>query len=310
MEMHSFKMSDLKKALPEITMKYSGSAVKNMKFLGGGSYGRVFKVETEEGDTFALKFYRRKGMQESEAFQLKTLSENTGVPMPKVLFTHGDGEISVLAMSIIEGRNVLDPRFLLKSKSQKEGFAKDVVRGMLQWHEIKGEKYGELQKPIYDSWYDYYRNEKVERVLSFLKEAVAKGEFSSKKYDLLCRGTELYDKIGDESVEAVLIHGDLNIMNIMADPKNLKLTGFIDPCGSMWANREYDLYQLRNMWGDQYGLYETYKKNYKLSSNSDFRIVYYGAINEVNCFVESGEDFALWQGIWNRRLLRETENLK
>ena len=45
----------------------------------------------------------------------------------------------------------------------------------------------------------------------------------------------------------------------MADKKTFKLTGFIDPCGSIWADREYDLFQLRNMWGDAYGLYETYK---------------------------------------------------
>lgn len=37
-------------------------------------------------------------------------------------------------------------------------------------------------------------------------------------------------------------------MNIMADPKTLKLTAFIDPCTSIWADREYDLFQLRNMW--------------------------------------------------------------
>ena len=63
---------------------------------------------------------------------------------------------------------------------------------------------------------------------------------------MLCEATELYDKYEDEPKFPVLIHGDLNIMNIMADKKTFYLNGFIDPCGSMWADREYDLYQLQN----------------------------------------------------------------
>ena len=107
----------------------------------------------------------------------------------------------------------------------------------------------------------------------------------------------------------VLIHGDLNIMNIMADPKTFELTGFIDPCDSMWANREYDLYQLRNMWGDLYGIYDTYKKYAKLSDNCDFKIAYYGFVNEIKCFRNSGEDFAIWRGIWSRRLKKELSKI-
>ncbi|MBO5433048.1 MAG: phosphotransferase, partial [Clostridia bacterium] len=69
----------------------------------------------------------------------------------------------------------------------------------------------------------------------------------------------IFYSLPEEKTNPVLIHGDLNIMNIMADPKTLELTAFIDPCGSLWSDREYDLFQLRNMWGDAYGLYETYK---------------------------------------------------
>lgn len=309
MEMHDFKTDHLKAALPRIAEQHLSTGVTELKFIGGGSYGRVFKVKLSDGRVAVLKAYRRKGMQESEASQLKILAEHTCVPMPQVLFTHSDNEVSVLAMTLIEGKNVLDPRFLLKSKAQKEAFAKDVIRGMLDWHKVKGKLYGDLQMPIYADWYNYYRTEKVEPVISFLKEKVSNGEFSVKEYDLICKGTEAYDKLGDEPEEPVLIHGDLNIMNIMADPKTLKLTGFIDPCGSMWANREYDLFQLRNMWGDCYGLFETYKKNCKLSPNSDFRIAYYGAINEIKCFIESGEDFALWRNLWNNMLKKELNKL-
>lgn len=307
MVFHEFKMDYLKKNLPPVVQKEMNIRIAKMKFIGGGSYGKVFKTETEDGKIFALKAYRRKGLNEKEAFQVKILSENTSVPMPEILCSYSDDSISFLAMSFIEGQNVLSPGYLLFGKKKKAAFAESVVKGMLQWHSVKGGKYGDVMNPSYDSWYEYYKTEVVDGVLEFAKEMSEKGKLPVKEYELLKKATEIYDKLGDEPDAPVLIHGDLNIMNIMADPKSFELTGFIDPCDSMWANREYDLYQLRNMWGDMYGLYDTYKKHCKLSENCDFKIAYYGFVNEIKCFRNSGEDFAIWRGIWSRRLRKEIQ---
>lgn len=131
MDFHEFKMDYLKKALPPLAEREMKIKIRKMKFIGGGSYGKVFKVETEDGRIFALKAYRRKKLNERE------------------------------------------------------------------------------------------------------------------------------------------------------------------------------VYQLRNMWGDMYGIYDTYKKYAELSDNCDFKIAYYGFVNEIKCFRNSGEDFAIWRGIWSRRLRKE-----
>ena len=75
MEFHEFKLDYLKKVLPPVAEREMGIKIKKMKFIGGGSYGKVFKTETEDGKIFALKAYRRKGLNEREAFQLKALSK-------------------------------------------------------------------------------------------------------------------------------------------------------------------------------------------------------------------------------------------
>ena len=305
MDFHEFKMDYLKKTLPPLVEREMGIKIRRMKFIGGGSYGKVFKTEAEDGRIFALKAYRRKKLNEREAFQLEALSKATDVPMPEILCSYSDENVSFLAMSFIEGQNVLSPVFLAFSKKKKQAFAESVVKGMLQWHSVKGEKFGDLQKPEYDSWYEFYRTEVVEGVLQFTRDMAIRGKLPQKEYDLLRKATEVYDRLGDEAEYPVLIHGDLNIMNIMADPKSFQLTGFIDPCDSMWANPEYDLYQLRNMWGDMYGIYDTYKKYAALSESCDFKIAYYGFVNEIKCFRNSGEDFAIWRGIWSRRLRKE-----
>ncbi len=288
--------------IPRIAEKQLNTPVNELKFIGGGSFGKVYKATKTDGETIILKAYYIKGMETTEAQQLRILGENTSVKMPKVYFTYSDDEIALLCMSFIEGKNALDPTFLFKSKEQKQHFASEVVDGLLEWHSVKGEKFGYLENAIYDSWKDFYIENKVSRDLAGLKKLMDEGKYSRKNYDLLCRGLDIFKEIVDEPESPVLIHGDLNIMNIMVDPKNMKLTGFIDPCGSMWADREYDLFQLLNMWGNAYKLYDTYKARCKMSEHCDFKVAFYGALHENSMRLKGGLIVPVWEIQNNNRL--------
>lgn len=296
--------------LPGVISEKLNKKAVNFKFIGGGSYGRVYKVALSDGQVIAVKGYMLPGMHEEEARQLEQLSKNTSVKMPDVLFTYDDDNTAVLAMSFVEGENVLNPIFLLKSKAQKQQFAEDVISGMLEWHSVKNDKFGSLSNPVYDSWYDFYKTERQEPWLKALKELSDKGKFSKKKMNLLFEATEIFNKLPEEGSEPVLIHADLNIMNIMADPKTLKLIAFIDPCGSMWADREYDLFQFRNMWGDAYGLYETYKRRCGASKYTDFRVAYYGAMLEASMRLKGGHIVPLWEDLNFARLKKEMKKIR
>ena len=143
-----------------------------------------------------------------------------------------------------------------------------------------------------------------------IKELSEKGKLPKKSYKLLEEAFEIFKNIYEEPQSPVLIHGDLNIMNIMADTKTLELTAFIDPCGSIWADKEYDLFQLRNMWGDAYGLYETYKSNSEISEFTDFRVGYYASMHEAAMRLKGGLIMPLWEDLNNARLKREIKKLK
>lgn len=296
--------------LTQIVFDNTGKKVTKLKFIGGGSFGRVYKATLSDGETIAVKAYRIQGSQFAEAQQLNLLSENTSVKMPKVVFTYEDEKTAILAMTFVEGKNVLNPQFLFKSKKQKQLFANDVIDGMLEWHSVNGEKFGTLTNPVYDSWYGYYKKEFQEPWLRELTRLCGEDKFSKKKLQLLYEATEIFNKLPEETTGPVLIHSDLNIMNIMADPKTLKLTAFIDPCNSMWADREYDLFQLRNMWGDAYGLYETYKQKYQLSKYTDFRVAYYGAMLEASMRLKGGHIVPLWEDLNMNCLKKEINKLK
>lgn len=299
----------LMSVMPDVIFEKLNKRAADFKFIGGGSYGRVYKVTLSDGDVVAIKGYKLQEMQNEEALQLSFLSKNTSVKMPEVLFTYEDNDTAILAMSFVEGQNVLMPNFLFKSKSQKQKFADEVISGMLEWHSVTNDKFGSLSNPVYDSWYEYYKAEKQEPWLKALNELAENGKFSKKKMNLLFAATELFNKLPQENTKPVLIHADLNIMNIMADPKTFKLMAFIDPCGSMWADREYDLFQFRNMWGDAYGLYETYKRKCKTSEFTDFRVAYYGAMLEASMRLKVGHIFPIWEDLNFARLKKEMKKI-
>lgn len=299
----------LMSVMPDVIFEKLNKRAADFKFIGGGSYGRVYKVTLSDGDVVAIKGYKLQEMQNEEALQLSFLSKNTSVKMPEVLFTYEDNDTAILAMSFVEGQNVLMPNFLFKSKSQKQKFADEVISGMLEWHSVTNDKFGSLSNPVYDSWYEYYKTEKQEPWLKALNELAENGKFSKKKMNLLFAATELFNKLPQENTKPVLIHADLNIMNIMADPKTFKLMAFIDPCGSMWADREYDLFQFRNMWGDAYGLYETYKRKCKTSEFTDFRVAYYGAMLEASMRLKVGHIFPIWEDLNFARLKKEMKKI-
>lgn len=296
--------------LPAIIKTNLGKTAEKFDFIGGGSYGRVFRATLSDGSVIAVKAYRVQGSQYNEKNQLEILSANTSVKMPQVLFTHEDEETAILAMTFVEGQNVLNPAFLLKSKAQKQKFSEDVISGMLGWHAVTNKKFGALDNPVYDSWHEFYKTEMQIPWLEGLSELAENGKFSRENLNLLKEATKIFDEVCPKDVTPVLIHSDLNIMNIMADPKTLELTAFIDPCGSCWADREYDLFQLRNMWGDAYGLYETYKNKTQLPEFADFRVAYYGAMNEAHCRLGGGLIMPVWEILCNNRLKKEMKKLK
>lgn len=296
--------------LPDIIYQKLHKKAVTFRFIGGGSYGRVYKTRLSDGKTIAVKSYKLQGMQHDEAQQLSLLSQHTSVKIPEVLFTYEDEATAILAMTFIEGHNVLNPLFLFKSKRNKQEFADEVISGMLELHSVTNDKFGDLSAPSYESWYDYYKKEKQEPWLKALKQLSDNGKFSKKKMKLLYEATELFDNLPRENTTPVLIHADLNIMNIMADPKTLKLIAFIDPCASIWADREYDLFQLRNMWGDAFGLYEAYKRKCKMSKFTDFRVAYYGAMLEAAMRLKGGHIVPLWEDLNFIRLRKEMKKLK
>ena len=127
---------------------------------------------------------------------------------------------------------------------------------------------------------------RAKQVLDKAVEFEKKGELSKEIVATMIRAWEKFDIIFDENVEeACLIHGDLNIMNILKSGHKIS---FIDPLNSMYADREYDLFQFDNLYGKRFFLSDTYRKKYGETKRCDDKLAFYGLWNEVFCVIKSG----------------------
>lgn len=281
-------------------MKYAKSVlqnemdctVKSISYIGGGSYGYVYACEIDKSPyKLIMKACRVDGMCQQEAHAIMLLGEDSLIPMPKVLFTVLSNEetpLDFICEEFVEGKNCLSPFLtIFSSKKSKKEFAEKITDAMGYWHSKTNDKFGLIGNAVFDTWLDYYKPFAFE-ILETARDLCNKNKIGKDILLVMEKAWDNFDYIFSEPVEnAVLIHGDLNTMNIMTD-KHLNPTAIIDPLESKWADKEYDLFQLRNLNGDMFNLYETYKRKFPVSEKCDIKCAFYGLYNEIYCNIMAG----------------------
>ncbi|MDE7079009.1 MAG: aminoglycoside phosphotransferase family protein [Clostridia bacterium] len=275
----------------QIAKQKIGQPIKKIKYLGGGSFGRAYGIEFKNKKKIVIKFLRAKDMIDKEVHDLKLLANNCPVKIPKVLFVQKSNDIipvDCYGMEHIEGRNALMALgMLVQSKRNRKDFADKVTCALHQIHCCKSNKFGDTLSPDCSTWIDYYKPF-AKAVLDKAEEMYQAKTLSEKIITTMRAAWEKFDIIFSEKFEeACLIHGDLNIANIMVG-KNTQISGFIDPLNSMYADREYDLFQFDNLTGKRFYLRETYMRKYGASKYCDAKCAFYGLWNEVYCYIKSG----------------------
>ena len=266
--------------------------VTSIKYAGGGSFGFVYKAEIDkEPFIVIMKACRTEGICERETSELTLLGADSLIKIPEVYFTFlatDEVPIDFIGMEFVEGTNCFtDFAKLLNSKNAKERFADEITTVIHHWHEQANDKFGLIGNAVYDEWLDFYKPFASD-ILACARELADSGKLEKKVIDTMERAWSAFDYIFSEKVETPsLIHGDMNVMNIMSD-KHLKPFAIIDPLESKWADKEYELFQLRNLTGDKFGLYDTYKAKYPVSDKCDIKTSFYALYHEVYAYIISG----------------------
>lgn len=266
-------------SLAEIVRVYSSADIKKTRFLGGGFYGRVFKVTLSDKNNFIVKLYLYDGFCDKEALQLSELEKNSLLPIPKVykVIHKKDGfPFDALIMEEISG-HCLAFSALTREKTRNK-LADSVVDNLIHYHSVKGDSFGEIGGKQFGSWKTYYKNEVENALRSFEKYCEVHVGNEHLLNDLIHISND-FDRLIDENIEPNLIHGDYNTMNILT--KNGVITGIIDPCGASYGDKEFDLFQLNNYNGKKLKLLEKYKSKSELSENYEKKILFYEIFSRV-----------------------------
>lgn len=295
------------KRLEAIIEKNQGKKHKSLRRIGGGYYADVYKVNYENAESVVVKVYKTKGVMEKERESLKLLSEHSIAPVPSALWTYKsdeDYDRDILAMNYLDGTVGGAVYYLSKVKRKK--LADSVAENLIAFHKvISPDGFGEIGSSIrYKTFNEYYKIQ-AEKILPMAEELEGRGQLTSFAVETMRRALERFDRIFYLPItEAVLIHGDYNMWNILVDRKECTVSAVIDPCGCMWADSEYDLYQLNNANGRKLGLFESYASKRKLSENCLEKMAFYELFNSVEHYYMSGHP------VRKRKMDRRTKELK
>ena len=271
--------------------EYRHTKIEKAKYLGGGSFGRAVGITFSDGQKIVVKILRADGMLEKESFDLALLKRHCTEKIPEVLFVRKkDGKLPLdcYGMEHIEGKNALMALgMLFLTKKRRLEFADRVTDALHSLHTCQSDRFGDTQSPDCTTWQEFYRPF-AEQVLKKAEELGKDGKLGADVVSTMQAAWKKFDVIFSENVEkACLIHGDLNVANIMVG-KKYKVTGFIDPLNSMYADREYDLFQFRNLWGERFKLVGSYVAKYGASEMLEYKLAFYGLWNEVWCSIKVG----------------------
>ncbi|MBQ7861591.1 MAG: phosphotransferase [Clostridia bacterium] len=275
--------------------------------VGSGFYADVYRADYKNLSPIIVKVYKSKGMMEKEKTQIKLLSQYALYTMPDVLWSHSADETydkDVLVMNFLQGENGGNAFYLTPSKKAK--LAEQVIDNLLAFHNVHNpEGFGEIDADKYHKTFNEYYREKADVILKMAEKFNGDGQITDYVLSVVKEAVKEFDKIFCLPItEASLIHGDYNMWNVMIDKKNCNVTAIIDPCGCMWADSEYDLYQLNNANGKHLKLFDTYAKKKTLSENCFEKMAFYELFTEIEHYYNSGYP------VIKKLIKKQADNLK
>lgn len=273
----------------KIAEKHFKHNILNIESLGGGFYGRVFSVKLEkEPFSVVVKLYLFDGFAENEALQLETLSKHSVLKMPDVYDVYTTEETGLpydaLLMEFLDGINAGWEDVSKLSEKAKTTICENVVDNLIAFHSTKNEKgFGELSSDkYYSTWQGLYRP-KAQKIVEKARELHSLGQISNFVLDVFERSFADFDKIFYLPItEARLIHGDYNTWNVMLNHEKNRAEFVIDPFGCCFGDSEYDLYQLDNANGKEFGLLKRYAEKIPLTENFLAKRYFYELYSEIS----------------------------
>ncbi len=208
-----------------------GERLRSARPLSGGCIGEVYKAELEDGSTLVAKVDRAaESHLEREAYMLRYLRENSGLPVPEVYH----GSETLLLMEFVGG-----------SSQFTKGAEHHAAELLAALHDVTANAYGHERNTLIgsldqpnlwnESWVEFFREH---RLLYLADVAHESGRLPTKDRKRIDRLAGKLDGLIEEPDQPSLIHGDVWSANVLA--KDDRISAFLDPA-IYYADREMEL---------------------------------------------------------------------
>lgn len=244
--------------------------------IGEGAYAYVQLVCIPcEPYKVIVKWYKFAGCAERECRQLDELRKYASVKVPESYHVKQDGEsLEASVMEYIPGIAASDME--PPNPKASERLAEEIMSALISWHSIMNPAgFGDLDGPFYSNWPDFYQK-RMHIYYDEICSGESKGVLSKYVIQTAERSIESVDKILENcSRDAVLVHSDLWMPNVIIDPEQYRLIGIIDPLDAEWGDPEMDLLIMEWPWGEKDYLLEFYRKYMKIPDGFKLRSAFY-----------------------------------
>ena len=286
----------MENTIKSVIWKRYNVKVEKMTLMGGGFYGRVFLVEMPcEPNKIIIKLYLMPGFSQNEYQQIEALSKSARLKMPKLFWIEPIQEnvkYEVLAMEYLRGLNAGEVLAENLTEESRKNISEEIIDNLLAYHRtINPAGFGLIGSEAFvDEWCSYYRPI-AHNILAKAKLMLEQGKMYPEAFRIMELAIEHYDDIFYLPIkEARLIHGDYNMWNIMIDESKEHACAVIDPFNCCYADSEFDLYQLDNANGKDFGLLNLYMEKQPVSENFRLKRAFYELFTEINHYYDANVD--------------------
>lgn len=257
--------------------EYFKSSVSDIEKIGEGFYGIVYCISLEKAPgSVIFKQHKFPGHAGLEAKSLEHLYKHQGtLRVPRVYTLY---ERSGLFMEHLEGVMASELINSFRSKREADVFYQAIAENLYHFHSVVSPGgFGELETPNFKSWKEFLRR-RIDCLYHRYQHTICEhrtSPFSPIVSSLIESSYGQFDRIfSDEPSRPVLVHGDYNLWNILADPKTRRPVAVIDPGDACWGDREMDLFHLRNANADP-SLFQAYQNLGPLSRSYPAKEAFY-----------------------------------
>lgn len=248
------------------------------RLIGTGAFGLVYDVAlARPPQRVVIKIQKFPGWGRQERQQLDLLRQHSPVPVPQIYYYQPETATICEALVMeylpgVPGKSLRDPAPLIRQR-----VSRDIIDTLKTLHAVRHPGgYGNIDGPHYERWWDFY-GQRVRAVYAYLQQP----QPGDTPLDSAILGMAERSLAAGERIfagcrgNAVLVHGDFCLNNLLFDPATCRIVGLIDPLDLHWGERELDLVNLTKSRGERFQLLETYCQGIEQDEHFTLRYWFY-----------------------------------